>query len=96
MVEARDPSAGDDGRAKIFGSLAFDNMRAAAAIVIVLDHNPLLSPVGKHDDQVDVLGLIGRMLDEMVPGQSPKPPPKRRDRWDRRFDGDNEVNWKTV
>jgi predicted phage terminase large subunit-like protein len=36
-------------------------------------------PVGKHDDQVDALGLIGQLLDQMVPGQSPKRPesPKR-------------------
>jgi len=36
-------------------------------------------PAGKHDDQVDALGLIGQLLDQMVPGQKPKPqaPPKR-------------------
>jgi predicted phage terminase large subunit-like protein len=28
----------------------------------------------KHDDQVDALGLIGQLLDKMVPGQAPKPP----------------------
>jgi predicted phage terminase large subunit-like protein len=33
-------------------------------------------PAGKHDDQVDALGLIGQLLDQMVPGQNPKPPPK--------------------
>ena len=31
-------------------------------------------PAGKHDDQVDALGLIGQLLDQMVPGQAPKPP----------------------
>jgi hypothetical protein len=35
-----------------------------------------LSPAGKHDDQVDALGLIGQLLDQMVPGQNPKPPLK--------------------
>ncbi|HEY1430735.1 MAG TPA: phage terminase large subunit, partial [Stellaceae bacterium] len=30
-------------------------------------------PAGKYDDQVDTLSLIGRMLDEMVPGSKPKP-----------------------
>jgi phage terminase large subunit-like protein len=25
-------------------------------------------PAGKHDDQVDALGLIGQLLDQMVPG----------------------------
>jgi predicted phage terminase large subunit-like protein len=29
---------------------------------------------GKHDDQVDALGLIGQLLDQMVPGQAPKKP----------------------
>jgi predicted phage terminase large subunit-like protein len=37
-------------------------------------------PAGKHDDQVDALGLIGQLLDQMVPGQSPKrPEPPKRD-----------------
>jgi predicted phage terminase large subunit-like protein len=31
-------------------------------------------PAGKYDDQVDALGLIGQLLDKMVPGQAPKPP----------------------
>ena len=29
-------------------------------------------PAGKHDDQVDALGLIGQLLDQMVPGAKPK------------------------
>jgi DNA invertase Pin-like site-specific DNA recombinase len=33
-------------------------------------------PAGKHDDQVDALGLVGQLLDQMVPGQKPKEPPK--------------------
>ena len=37
-------------------------------------------PAGKYDDQVDALGLIGQLLDQMVPGQKPKPPvPPKRD-----------------
>jgi predicted phage terminase large subunit-like protein len=33
-------------------------------------------PAGKHDDQVDALGLIGQVLDRMHPGMpSPEPPP---------------------
>ena len=31
-------------------------------------------PAGKHDDQVDALGLVGQLLDQMVPGQKPKQP----------------------
>lgn len=30
-------------------------------------------PAGKHDDQVDVLGLFGRMLDDLVRGEGRKP-----------------------
>jgi hypothetical protein len=33
-------------------------------------------PAGKHDDQVDALGLVGQLLDQMVPGQKPKVPEK--------------------
>lgn len=32
----------------------------------------LVFPAGKHDDQVDAFGLIGRMLDELIPAQSPR------------------------
>jgi predicted phage terminase large subunit-like protein len=33
-------------------------------------------PAGKYDDQVDALGLIGQLLDQMVPGQRPRQPEK--------------------
>lgn len=33
----------------------------------------LTFPAGRHDDQVDAFGLIGRMLDELVKGVAPKP-----------------------
>jgi hypothetical protein len=29
-------------------------------------------PAGKHDDQVDALGLIGQLLDMMTAGREPK------------------------
>jgi predicted phage terminase large subunit-like protein len=29
-------------------------------------------PAGKYDDHVDALGLVGQLLDQMVPGQKPK------------------------
>ena len=32
----------------------------------------LTFPAGKHDDQVDAFGLIGRMLDDLVPASVPK------------------------
>jgi predicted phage terminase large subunit-like protein len=31
-------------------------------------------PAGKHDDQVDALGLVGQLLDKINAGQKPKPP----------------------
>ena len=31
-------------------------------------------PAGKHDDQVDALGLVGQLLDKMSAGQAPKTP----------------------
>ncbi len=33
-------------------------------------------PAGKHDDQVDALGLIGQLLDRMVHGEAPSKPEK--------------------
>ena len=33
----------------------------------------LTFPAGKHDDQVDALGLIGQLLDRMIPGRVAKP-----------------------
>lgn len=36
-------------------------------------------PAGKHDDQVDALGLVGQLLDYMLPGQHPAAPEKPKD-----------------
>lgn len=36
-------------------------------------------PAGKHDDQVDALGLVGQLLDRMMSGQKPKAPVKKAD-----------------
>lgn len=33
----------------------------------------LTFPAGKHDDQVDALGLIGQLLDRVIAGRVPKP-----------------------
>jgi hypothetical protein len=30
-------------------------------------------PAGKHDDQVDALGLVGQLLDRMIKGRRPDP-----------------------
>jgi predicted phage terminase large subunit-like protein len=39
-------------------------------------HELLRFPAGTHDDQVDAFSLIGRMLDEMMPGSKLLPPPQ--------------------
>lgn len=45
----------------------------------------LTFPAGKHDDQVDAIGLVGRMLDTMVGGRAPRAADKPDSRWDRAF-----------
>ena len=53
-------------------------------------------PAGKHDDQVDALGLVGQLLDRMLSGMKPRPVEKpRRDRWDRE-PAEHSLNWKTM
>jgi predicted phage terminase large subunit-like protein len=57
-------------------------------------------PAGKYDDQVDALGLIGQLLDMIVPGETPRPVVAvRRDRYSRNEefrDREEEVSWKTI
>lgn len=55
-------------------------------------------PAGKHDDQVDALGLVGQLLDKMLAGvATEQKQTKPRDRWDRVFSADEDENsWKTA
>lgn len=55
-------------------------------------------PAGKNDDQVDAIGLVGQLLDQMQAGTAKQTvKPKTRDRWDAVFDDDGEeLNWKTA
>ena len=54
-------------------------------------------PAGRHDDQVDAIGLIGQLFDKMVPPGKPKQTAKPvRDRWDAAFEETGKSNWKTV
>ena len=54
-------------------------------------------PAGKHDDQVDALGLVGQLLDKMQAGKVVKPEKKtKRDRWDKAFNESEESSWKTA
>lgn len=68
-----------------------------------LEAELLSFPAGRHDDQVDALGLAGQLLDIMTPGQKREPEkPARRDSWDIAFeraerDGYGEANsWRTA
>jgi predicted phage terminase large subunit-like protein len=54
-------------------------------------------PAGKHDDQVDALGLIGQLLDKMMSGRKPAVadmPRPRRDWFDR--PENDTINWKVA
>ena len=52
-------------------------------------------PAGKHDDQVDALGLVGQLVDLMVPGQKPRPlpTPKPDTGYRRIFPGEQPDDW---
>jgi len=58
-------------------------------------------PAGKHDDQVDMLGLIGQLMDKIMSGIKPSPIERPKvDRWNRAFDkafsDEDSPNWKTA
>jgi len=63
-----------------------------------LESELLSFPAGKHDDQVDALSLVFRMLADMT-GKSILPAKQPVDQWDRAFDRldeDVEGEWKTL
>ena len=72
------PTRGDKAvRAQsIRGRMALEGLHipSNAPWVAEFKRELLSFPAGKHDDQVDALGLIGQLLDQMVPGQKPKAP----------------------
>jgi predicted phage terminase large subunit-like protein len=79
------------------GRMALDGLYVPAGAPWLADFRSelLAFPAGRHDDQVDAIGLVGQLLDKMVP----PPPPKQdarppRDRWDRPEPRGG--NWKTV
>ena len=57
-------------------------------------------PAGRNDDQVDMLGLIGQLLDLMQSGTKIRPsqPPRMSDRWDKVFGRgqDEPLSWKVT
>lgn len=59
----------------------------------------LTFPAGKHDDQVDAAGMIGRMLDMMVAGRAPRHAGRPESRWDKAFaarQGGNADSWRVA
>lgn len=94
------PTRGDKAtRAQsIRARMAFDGLYVDVTQPWYVDlRAELLSfPAGKHDDQVDALGLIGQLLDGMTNGAGTTPVVKpRRDAYERRDDaGAN--NWKSI
>lgn len=72
------PTRGDKAvRAQsIRGRMALDGLYVPHTAAWYADlRSELLSfPAGKHDDQVDALGLIGQLLDKMMPGNGPEKP----------------------
>ena len=78
------PTRGDKAvRAQsIIGRMAMDGLRVRPDAPWLADLLPeLLSfPAGKHDDQVDALGLVGQMLDTMR--EAPPPPAGQRGKRD--------------
>jgi predicted phage terminase large subunit-like protein len=74
------PTRGDKAvRAQsIRGRMALEGLYVPIAAPWYADlRSELLSfPAGKHDDQVDALGLVGQLLDKMTSGTKPKEPEK--------------------
>lgn len=62
--------------------------------------NVLSFPLGKYDDDVDALGLIGRMLDTMVAGRDRKAEVPEPSKWERAFAKrkaeSQTANWKSL
>lgn len=83
------PTRGDKAvRAQsIRGRMALVGLHIPASAPWRADLEPELMafPAGKHDDQVDALGLVGQLLDKMAVGERPKAPPKPVDSWARAF-----------
>lgn len=98
------PTRGDKSvRAQsIRGRMALDGLHLPrqAPWRQALEAELLTFPAGKHDDQVDALGLVGQLLDHMVPGSPLKRDGRKlRDGYGVWFDEDHDgevTDWKLV
>jgi hypothetical protein len=54
----------------------------------------LAFPTGRHDDQVDALGLCGQLMDKFSPGIVPRPKDQE-DAWDRAYGEMHDDAWDT-
>ena len=72
------PTRGDKATraASIRGRMALIGLYCPADAVWLSDLRAelLAFPSGRHDDQVDSLGLVGQLMDRFAPGYVPKPP----------------------
>jgi hypothetical protein len=78
------------------GRMALEGLYISSSAPWLADfRSELLSfPAGRHDDQVDAIGLVGQLLDTMVKPAKPKQAVRPvRDRWDAEREI---VSWKTV
>ncbi|MBS0530143.1 MAG: hypothetical protein JSS22_12230, partial [Proteobacteria bacterium] len=56
-------------------------------------------PAGRNDDMVDMLGLLGQLMDKMLRGKPLRPlvPPSPKDRWDKVFNEESDDHgWKAA
>jgi predicted phage terminase large subunit-like protein len=93
------PTRGDKAvRAQsIIGRMALDGLRLRpdAPWIADLEAELLAFPAGKHDDQVDALGLAGQLLDVMAPANAARPDVNpMRDRWNRKREDSG--SWKVA
>jgi predicted phage terminase large subunit-like protein len=99
VARERFPARGDKAvRAQSMrGRMALEGLYVPAGAPWLADfRSELLSfPAGRHDDQVDAIGLIGQLLDRMIKAARPRLQEKPvRDRWS--SGRSEEVGWKTV
>ena len=83
----------------IRGRMAQDGLYVPAGAPWLADfRSELLSfPTGRHDDQVDAIGLIGQLLATMVsPAKEKAKMPSMWDRYDKQDRNPPGLNWKTV